>query len=96
MMQIIMRYAVGDECTWCAEVVKPVEFESPEAALVEFERAATAAFGGRQPFVFAGFEFEPSEHFYNRNGSDYTVEPDFVFDSPDFLTVNEFFDQHGA
>lgn len=45
-MRLIVRFGVGDGCTWSADIVKPVECESPEQMLVDYEtevqRAAAA------------------------------------------------------
>ena len=85
-MNIVMCYTIGNKISWYSDIVRPVKWESPEAAIVEFERAATIAYHERvASFLFAGFEFEPSYHFYKDD------KGKVIFDAPDFLTVDEWF-----
>ena len=41
-MKIVVTYSIGDGCTWSADSVIPVEYESEEALLVDLEEAANA------------------------------------------------------
>ena len=90
-MKLVMCYSIGDGCTFSCDVTLPIEYESAEAAIVEFERLCLEAralkWPDSQEFWFAGHEFEPSPFFW-RNTPD-------RFDSPDFLTIDEWFAREG-
>lgn len=90
-MKIVMLWTTGDGCTWSSDNVRPIEYESPEAALVDFEarlhvaNAANAA-NKRGGYCEGGYcEFE----FCGRTYSPY----DFRDSLPDFLTVDEWFER---
>ena len=42
-MKIVMTYDVSDGCTYSCEVTLPLEYDSPEQALLDFEAAFNAA-----------------------------------------------------
>lgn len=93
-MKIVMCYTVGDGYTFSCEVVNPLEYESPEQALVDFEKLCKAHFPKpwrERTFMFAGREYESSNFFFS---SDECPEPTLFL--PDFLTVDEWFEKHQA
>jgi hypothetical protein len=83
-MKIVMCYTDGDGYTYSCDVALPIEYESPEAALVEFEIACKAARYERREFRFGGHLFYPETFFWRDTSPD-------RFDPPDFLTVDEWF-----
>jgi hypothetical protein len=82
-MQIVMCFTEGDGCTYSADHTYPFEYESAEAALVEFERLFKYH---RRPgnggiFTFVGMEFH-CDTFHS--GIDVYL--------PAFYTITEWFD----
>ncbi len=57
-MKLVMTYTIGDDCTWWANEIRPFEYESVEAALVDFEYAVDKAIVEHENFVFAGHHFD--------------------------------------
>ena len=90
MNQVVMCYSVGDGCTYHCDVTLPIFYESPEQALVDFEKLCIAAHEApwqvsHGTFVFCGTEFNESD-FYEKD----------VLYLPSFLTVDEWFDQQAS
>lgn len=82
-MRLVLTYSIGDGCTYHCDEVLPVEYESGEALLVDFEAAARKAngrLGG--DFTFAGHLFS-ADHFFERG----------TYYGPEVLTVDEWFGQ---
>lgn len=80
-MKIVMTYWIGDDISWCTEITKGIEYESTEAALVDFDALLRAKKlnPGQWPhhFDFAGRRFDAS---------------DFrIGELPDFYSVDEWF-----
>jgi hypothetical protein len=89
-MQVVMLYSDGDGCTYSCDCTHPIHHESPEAARVEFDELCAAALSKKSRwqvmrFMFCGMEFDPMS-FY--------IEGQYY--PPDFLTVQEWFDQQGS
>lgn len=89
-MQIVMLFTVGDGYTFSCDHAYPIHHESPEAARVEFDELCAFAHSKKpnwqkMKFTFCGMEFE-SRTFYD----------DDTYCPPDFLTVQEWFDQQGS
>lgn len=82
-MRIVMRYDEGDGCTYNCENVFPIEYESPEAALVDFETALSSSAG---TFSFANVGLH-RENFFVYDG--YSKPRRYV--APEFLTLDEWF-----
>jgi hypothetical protein len=86
-MKLVICYSVGDCCTYSCDVVRPVEYESAEAAIVEFERLAVEARAASgYVFWFAGHEFDTSDFFWKN------TTPDRLY-LPEILTIDEWFAQ---
>jgi hypothetical protein len=94
MMRLVIEYYVGDGYTWSATNTVPVEYESAEAFVVEFEEACKEArVQAKQTrrhwleFTFAGLEWD-ADCFFTSDG-DYCP--------PEILTVDEWFSRphHG-
>jgi hypothetical protein len=83
-MKLIMCFTEGDGYTYSCHVALPVEYESPEAALVDFENMCLEARKTHQEFTFAGHQFYPGTFFWQNTTPD-------RFDPPDFLTIDEWF-----
>lgn len=80
-MQIVCICTVGDGFTYSCEKVVPIEYESCESALVDFEQALKSAqVNEKYYFLFAGCDFETES---------------FRFELPDFYTVSEWFEIRG-
>jgi len=93
-MRLVIEYYVGDGYTWSATNTVPVEYESAEAFVVEFEEACKEArVQAKQTrrhwleFTFAGLEWD-ADCFFTSDG-DYCP--------PEILTVDEWFSRphHG-
>lgn len=82
-IRMVLVYTESDGCTFSAEVVLPILYESTEAALVDFEscfedaKASKDAYGF---FDFAGHQFHTSSF----------IEGDKTY-LPSFLTIDEWF-----
>jgi hypothetical protein len=86
-MKLVLIYNVSDGYTFSCVATLPIEYESPEQAIVDFEKAARESRESKkQNFQFAGFTFDQTEFFYHRN----------EFDNPEFLTIDQWFNSHGA
>lgn len=89
-MRLVMTFTAGDGCTYSCDVALPIEYESAEAAIVEFERDAKAAYlGGGVGFMFAGHELNANDFFGRVSGQPWQDAP---FYGPDFLTIDEWFE----
>jgi len=77
-MQIVMKFTSVDSLSWTPPNVLPIESESLETAAAELIKLATEAYP---------CEFEFCGHCLF--SSDFIIEG--KFNSPDFLTVNEWF-----
>jgi len=93
-MRLVIEYYVGDGYTWSATNTVPVEYESAEAFVVEFEEACKEArVQAKQTrrhwleFTFASLEWD-ADCFFTSDG-DYCP--------PEILTVDEWFSRphHG-
>lgn len=93
-MRLVIEYYVGDGYTWSATNTVPVEYESAEAFVVEFEEACKEArVQAKQTrrhwleFTFAGLEWD-ADCFFTSDGE---------YCPPAILTVDEWFSRphHG-
>jgi len=98
-MKIVMVYNWSVEWAASGTETHPLEYASTEQAIVDFEalaREARAAFYAKTSgsprnarFEFAGLKFDALDFF--PRGEKFTD-----IDSPEFLTVDEWFAKHGA
>lgn len=87
-MRIVMRYIVSDGYTFsCTETI-PIEYESVEAAIVEFEtrlKQARVDYTDKiiryDEFTFAGKTFHSHDFYFNET----------KYELPQFLTLDEWF-----
>ena len=84
-MKLVLIYNHGDGCTyWCEETV-PIEYESAEALIVDFENAAKSAYcSDKWDFIFAGHTFDSYRFFENNILDSYIC--------PKIMTIDEWFD----
>jgi hypothetical protein len=69
-MKLVIHWTHGDGCTYSCEETVPVEYESEEAFLVDFEDACAKVRSSKQwDFTFAGHCWSV-DHFYE-NGRYY-------------------------
>jgi hypothetical protein len=93
-MRLVMTYNAGDRYTYSCDVATPIVYESGEAAIVEFERMCLTAFAERQQsFMFAGNEMDVGTFMFADEGKSWK---EAKYYGPDFLTVDEWFNQAGA
>jgi hypothetical protein len=94
MMRLVIEYYVGVDYTWSVTNTVPVEYESAEAFVVEFEEACKEArVQAKQTrrhwleFTFAGLEWD-ADCFFTSDGE---------YCPPEILTVDEWFSRphHG-
>ena len=85
-MRLIILYQTGDECTWSRENVVPIEYESAEAFLVEFQERCTEIYlePTGMDFLFANRYWDPCDFF---------SYPSKEFITPEILTVDEWFNR---
>ena len=57
MAQLVLTYSVGDGCTFSCDCTLPFEYESAEAAYLDFEILFKAARDDTGVVTFAGEEF---------------------------------------
>lgn len=67
-MRLIMEYTVSDGCSYCYDVVTPIEYESEESFILDFESALDKAISAKKA------------HFYIVN-STYNVDDHTYYDS---------------
>lgn len=85
-MRIVMRYSVSDGCTYSCEDIHPIEYESCEAALIDFEAALKSAEG---EFKFANVDLW-TDTFYSQSIWS-SRSPEREIQLPEFLTIDEWF-----
>lgn len=85
-VKCVMSYTEGDGCTYSCDHNFPFEYESVEAALVDFERLMTEARATVNSFKFCGQEFY-ADTFVHRN----SLGTQIVY-LPDFFTLDEWFE----
>lgn len=85
-MRIIMRYSVSDGCTYSCEDIHPIEYESCEAALIDFEAALKEAKNGE--FRFANLDLWSSTFYVESMWSSRGAPQ---LELPEFLTLDEWF-----
>lgn len=82
-MRLVIIYTVTDECHYWFEQVVPVEYESAEAFLVDFEKSLEDAISSRKPrFLAGGQEWDKYDFLDGKK----TL-------MPEVLTVDEWFDR---
>ncbi len=89
-MKLVLAYSAGDGCTFSCDARLPIEYESAEAAAVDFEAAVMAADEAARKnldwrlaeFKFCGLELRSS--MFIEEGRYY---------APDFWTIDEWFKQ---
>jgi hypothetical protein len=87
-MRLVIRYSIGDECSWNATETVPVEYESAEAFAVEFAafcRANHKRGYSHHMAEFAGQQWCPDNFFLGRANDYYP---------PEILTVDEWFAEY--
>ena len=83
-MKLVLLYNNSDGCTYSCDVVRPVEYESPEQALIDFEKAARDNHLGT--FEFGGWYFSGQDFFFHKT----------QISLPEILTIDQWFNSHGA
>ena len=82
-MQLVLQYGDGDGCTFSCTCTHPIEYESAEKALVDFETIlndAISTTGHFGEFIFAGIEMGISTFKFD----DYII-------LPEIWTIDEWF-----
>lgn len=86
MERLVMCFGIGDGCTYSCDETLPIEYESAEAAIVDFEQMIHEAHDKRTgEIVFAGHNIYPGHFFFNG-----------VYYGPEFYTIDEWFAAKGA
>jgi hypothetical protein len=96
-MRLLMCFSDGDQCTWSADSVLPIEYESAEAALVDFETTCIAAVNDDNwrhagEFVFCGHTLNTNTFWFTDRMCNPKDRPPHAFYPPDFFTIDEFFE----
>jgi hypothetical protein len=85
-MKLVMKYSVCDGYTFSEDVLYPIEYESAEALICDFEKALDEAHGNNKRKC-GGYGFQFGTETFNTN--------DFIFDTgkilPEILTIDEWF-----
>ena len=87
-MRLIVSYQVTDGCTYSADIVVPVVYESAEAFLVDFENAVKSAKEKYASFSLGGQEFD-SYRFVEISFDRGSKKEEIYL--PDVYTVDEWF-----
>jgi hypothetical protein len=95
MQRLVITFWIGDGCTYSSEITVPLEYESPEAFLVNFADWAAECINqakvnktyiqGR--FTVGSYEFDVTDHVF-RNGSG-----NWSIDLPEVYTLEEWFNE---
>jgi hypothetical protein len=96
-MQLVVRTTSSDGGIQTFTHIRPVEYESPEAFLVNVEDAARAAWPAWS-FEFAGHEWDRGEMGYMDDNKDTDGYGDWIwfFDGIEVMTVDEWFAKYGG
>lgn len=87
-MRLVIEYTVSDGCTYSATNTLPIEYESAEAALIDFESMATELMAkSRETGDFSNLHFGGQEFVV------YDFYEDGKFYAPTILTVDEWFNR---
>ena len=86
-----MKYAVGDGYTYYADITLPIEYESAEALICDFEKTIDEAFEKRIHKHHCNYAFEFGIEKFNisdfcDNAGNKTL--------PEILTIEEWFEQN--
>lgn len=58
-MKIVMKYTLGDGCSWHSDETYPIDYSSVEDAIVDFENLVKAhLLLEDKSFTFCGYEFD--------------------------------------
>jgi len=49
VMKLVVKYVISDDCTYAFDVHQPIEYESEEAFICDFEDALQTAIQNRKP-----------------------------------------------
>jgi len=85
-MRLVMIFEIGDRYTWSSIEVRPINALSPEDAIIEFENAIEVHKANDKPWLEAFKVF-------NQNFWVETFYEDGVYTSPEFLTLDEWFER---
>ena len=70
-MLLVLLYTESDGCTYSADHIHPIEYESVEALYVDFNDGIKKAASDRTTFTFKGEEFYPDIFFSSIEDSQY-------------------------
>lgn len=82
-MQLIIKYTVGDGCTYSCDVTLPVVCDSAEEFLVGFEEALKHARKAGTSFTYCNHEWSPSDFYWAYDSNNYEL--------PNVMSVDEWF-----
>ena len=93
-----MKYFYGEEYECYGETILPIEYESKEKALSDFEhellKARDAKVKGGE-FIFFGFKFYVRDFFSCHFLNDSNGNKEEIYEPPIFVTVDEWFEKKG-
>lgn len=94
-MRLVMIFEESDGCTYSCTTTLPIEYESAEAAILDFENLCKKQFElqdwRNDTFEFAGRKFWASL-FYEREVG---TSRRHSYNSPKFMTIDEWFEYEG-
>lgn len=62
-MKLVMIFTIGDGCSWHQDITLPIEYESEEALICDFESALLKAITNKENnFYIKEYEFETKYH----------------------------------
>lgn len=89
-MKFVLSHTYGDSLSWSSDITFPIEYESAEALIVDFEKAARHAFSyNLLIFVFANHEFITEYFFVSRHPGPNEKSGDYI--CPEIMTIDEWF-----
>lgn len=90
-MRLVLHFVSGDGFTYSCDVSLPFEYESAEAAIVDFEREATDVYLNQKvSFTFAGHNLNVNDFFARNPDEDWRAAKLYL---PSIWTIDEWF-QH--
>ena len=92
-MRLIIKYTVTDECTYWTEVIVPVEYDSVEQFLNDFDDLVNLNKDSLSNFTLGGYEFVTFDfvrRYYNDEGKFIKT----TVSLPEVMTVDEWFNSY--
>jgi hypothetical protein len=92
-MKLVIEYDISDGFTCSTTKTRPIQYESAEALVVDFERSVLASTEARtEEFTIAGVAFSRYNHGNFKADNKNRKKLSFSYSSPRIMTIDEWFD----